>query len=73
MIVLGVVILLFVATFFIKSSNEGFEEDYLGLAIKSIEFARHDKRLKKHQIIALEDALSYANHIKYNVKSIGIR
>jgi len=63
MIVFGVVLLLFLFTFFIPL-NEGFEEDYLSAAIVSIQSAMKDKRMTKYQLISLEDALSYAKYIK---------
>lgn len=65
MILLWIVVLLLFLTFLIDSSKEGLEEDYLNLAIKSIESAIKDQRMNKEQKIALEDALSYANHIKF--------
>lgn len=64
MILIGVVLLL-VLTFFIHPYKEGLEEDYLTLAIKSIQSATKDKKMSKDQIIALKDALSYAEYIKY--------
>lgn len=61
-------LLLFVLLLFV-STREGMEEDYLSLAIKSIESATKDNRMTSAQQIALEDALTYAQYIK-NIGSI---
>jgi hypothetical protein len=62
--ILFVVILFFIGTFFIRV-KEGLEDDYLNLAIRAVESASRDPRMTSKQKIALEDALSYANYIKH--------
>lgn len=46
------------------SRREGLEGNYMGIVIKSIESTLKDNRITSSQKNALEDALSYANHIK---------
>jgi len=46
--------------------KEGFEEDYLGLTIYFLENALKDSRMNEKQVMALQDALSYARYIKYD-------
>jgi hypothetical protein len=46
------------------SYKEGLEEDYMAIVIRSIESTLKDERINESQKIALEDALSYAKHIK---------
>ena len=48
---------------------EGMEDDYLSLAIDSIQSASQDPTMNPERKIALEDALRYANYIK-NIESI---
>jgi hypothetical protein len=62
MIALVICIILFMLLFFIHT-KEGFEEDYRSLIIESLQSAKKDRRMKEKQIIALEDALRYANII----------
>jgi len=64
MILLVIVILLLIGTFFIRL-KEGLEDDYLNLAIHAIKSAQRDSRITPKQQIALQDALSYANYIKH--------
>jgi hypothetical protein len=64
MILLWVALVLLLLTFMVHLKKEGLEDDYLGLAIKSIETAMEDERMKKEQLFALQDALTYANYIK---------
>lgn len=64
MILLVMVILLLIGTFFIQL-KEGLEDDYLNLAIQAIKSAQRDSRMSPKQHIALHDALSYANYIKH--------
>ena len=46
------------------STREGLEGDYMARVIHSIESTLKDNRIDPSQKIALEDALSYAKHIK---------
>jgi hypothetical protein len=57
-------ILLCILTLRNFSKKEGLEDDILSIVIRSIETTMKDKRINEQQIIALEDALSYAKHIK---------
>jgi hypothetical protein len=59
-----IALFLLVCLLFVSALKEGMEEDYLSLAIQSIEAARKDKRMSEAQQIALEDALNYADYIK---------
>jgi hypothetical protein len=52
-----------------KSEKEGMEDDYLSLAIDSIQSASQDPTMNSDRKIALEDALRYANYIK-NIDTI---
>jgi len=62
--ILFVLFLLCVVTVFQVSYKEGLEEDYMAIVIRSIETTLKDERISESQKIALEDALSYAKHIK---------
>lgn len=64
-------ILLVSLSFLIKSKceKESMEDDYLSLAIDSIQNASQDPTMNNDQKNALEDALRYANYIK-NIDTI---
>jgi hypothetical protein len=63
-----VAFVLLILTFFLFS-REGLAQNNMTLSIQSMNAALKDERMTEKQKIALQDAISYATHIK-NIKNI---